>query len=82
MCLAYKTRKSGNEVKILVMPHPWAAVSVLPWLPVRKLKLVLNAEDNDYNLRTASGDKMKVLGTVVIYLHSKVADRSSVYEIV
>ena len=74
MCIAYKTRKSSNGVKVVVIPDTGATVTVVPWSPVRKLKLDLNVEDNDYNLISVSGDKMTVLGTVVIYLHPKGAD--------
>ena len=56
-------------------------MTVIPWSLVKKLKLDLNAEDNDYNLITTSGDRMTVLGTVVVYLHPTGSNTRPVYGI-
>ena len=65
-----------------VTPDAGATMTVIPWSLVKKLKLDLNAEDNDYNLITASGDRMTVLGTVVVYLHPTGSNTRPVYGIV
>ena len=55
-------------------PDTGATMTVVPWSLVRKLGLDLNMNINDYDLVTASGDRMTVLGTVVIYLHPTGSD--------
>ena len=57
-------------------------MTIIPWALVHKLGMEIDVEDNNYNLVTASGDKMTVLGTVVIYLHPEGADTRPVFGIV
>ena len=57
-------------------------MTIVPWSLVRKLGLDLNIDDDNYNLVTALGNKMTVLGTVVIYLHPTGSDTRPVYGIV
>ena len=66
MCVAHKTRKSRKGREVGVTPDTGATMTAGPWSLVKKLNLNLNIDDNDYNLITASGDRMTVLGTVVI----------------
>ena len=60
-------------------PDTGTTMTVIPWSLVRKLGLNLNVKDDDYDMVTASGDKMTVLGTVVIYLHPTGADTRPVH---
>ena len=73
-CVAHKSRKSAKGCNMAVTPDTGATMTVIPWSLVRKLKLDLNTEDDKYNLVTASGDSMTVLGTTVVYLHPDGAD--------
>ena len=57
-------------------------MTVIPWLLVKRFNLDLNTEDNEYNLVTASGDNMTVLGTTVVYLHPEESNTCPVYGIV
>ena len=57
-------------------------MNVIPWSLVKRLKLELNTEDNNYTLVTASGDSMTVLGTMVVYLHPDKSDTRPIYGIV
>ena len=69
MCVAYKNRKSEGGREVVVTPDTSATMTVIPWSLVRKIRLDLNMDDDDNDLVNASGDKMTLLGTVVIYLH-------------
>ena len=51
---------------------------VIPWLLVKSLRLDINMEDREFDLVTASGSSMTVLGTMVIYLHPKGLDTRQV----
>ena len=46
------------------------------------LGIEVNVDDDNYNLVNASGDRMTVLGTVVIYLHPEGSDTRPVFGIV
>ena len=82
MCLAHKSMKSTKGCEVAVTPDTRAMMIVIPWSLVKRLKLDLNAEDNKYNLVTASGNSMTVLGTRVVYLHPKESNTRPIYGIV
>ena len=63
-------------------PDTGATMTVVPWSLVQSLNLDLNANDENYDLQTASGDRMTVLGTVIIYLEPEGADTRPVLGIV
>ena len=81
-CIAHRTRKSSKGRDVVVTPDTGATMTIIPWALVHKLGIEINVEDNNYDLVTASGDNMTVLGTVVIYLHPEGADTRPVYGIV
>ena len=80
-CLAHRTRKSTQGWEVAVTPDTGATMTVIPWSLVKRLKLYINVEDNNYNLINASGDKMTVLGTTIVYLHPKDSNTRPVYGI-
>ena len=68
LCLAHKYRNSTKGVDVKVTPDTGATTTIIPWSLVQKLNLDLETEDNNYDLETASGDRMSVLGTTIVYL--------------
>ena len=63
-------------------PDTGATMTIVPWSMVERLKLDLNTEDNNYDLLTASGDRMTVLGTIILYLEAERADTRPVLGII
>ena len=81
-CLAHKLRKSRKGIEVKVTPDTGATMTVIPWTMVERLKLDLNTKDNNYDLLTASGDRMTVLSTVILYLEPEGAGTRPVLGIV
>ena len=66
-CIAHKFRKSRKGVDVKVTPDTGATMTVVLWSLVQSLNLDLNIDDDIYDLLTASGDRMTVLGTCLLY---------------
>ena len=81
-CIAHKLSRSTKGVGVQVTPNSRATMTVVPWSLVQSLNLDLNIDDDNYDLLTASGYRMTVLGTVIIYLEPEGADTRPVLGIV
>merc|ERR1712121_276542 len=82
LCIAHKYRNSTRGVDVKVTPDTGRTTTLIPWSLVKKLNLDLEADDNNYDLETASGEKMTVLGTSIIYLEPEGSDTRPVMGIV
>ena len=69
-------------MEVKVIPDTGATIKLIPWSLVQRLNLHLETGDNNYELETASGDKMSVLGTAIIYLEPEDSDTRPVQGIV
>ena len=77
--IVHRTRKSSKGRDVVVTPDTGATMTIIPWALVHKLGIKIDVEDSNYNLVTASGDQMTVLGTVVIYLHPEGAHKACIW---
>merc|ERR1711888_308905 len=82
LCLAHRYRNSTRGVDVRVTPDTGCTTTLIPWSLVRKLNLDLETDDNNYDLETASGEKMTVLGTSIVYLEPEGSDTRPVMGIV
>ena len=73
---------STRGINVRVVPDTGATMTLIPWSMVKQLDLAMDEEDNQYNLYTANGEPMTLLGSVILCIETENSNRRELYALV
>ena len=80
--VAHKYRSFPRGIHVSIVPDTGTTMMLIQWSMVKQLDLTMDKSDNQYDLYTANGEPMTVLGSVVLCIEPEVSNTKEVYALV
>ena len=80
--VVHKYCTSTRSIHVRVVPDTGATMTLIPWSMVQQLDLAMDEEDNQYDLYTANGEPMTILGSVILCIEPENSNTRELYALV